>query len=158
MTSNKLIKELKELANPEKAKHSERFFKTGPGKYGEGDKFLGITVPSQRKIAKKYRELTLNEVEKLLQNGYHEIRLTAAMLLVYKIEKHNNQVEEVAGCYLKNISGINNWDIVDSSCHQILGRFLENKERTLLYNFAQSDDLWKKRIAMITCLHFIKKK
>ncbi|MAO65273.1 MAG: DNA alkylation repair protein [Balneola sp.] len=157
MTHDQLINELKEHADPEKAKHSTRFFKSGSGEYGEGDEFLGIKVPPQRKVAKKFREMPLDEVAKLLHNKYHEVRLTAAYLLVYKVEKGDEQtLEAVTECYLNNLSGINNWDLVDSSCHQILGRYFEDKERDLLYDFARSDDLWKKRIAMITCYHFIR--
>ncbi len=157
MNHQGLITELKEYADPEKAKHSTRFFKSGKGEYGEGDQFLGLKVPPMRKVAKKFRGMDLEEVSKLLHNKYHEIRLTAAMLLVYKVEKGDQQtLEAVTDCYLNNLSGINNWDLVDSSCHKILGPFLENKERDLLYDFARSADLWKKRIAMITCYHFIK--
>ncbi|SMO91684.1 DNA alkylation repair protein [Gracilimonas mengyeensis] len=159
MIAQQVITDLKAKANPEKAKHSQRFFKTGPGEYGEGDRFLGINVPEQRKIAKKYRALPTDEVAILLQHSYHEVRLTAAYLLVYKVEKGDeNTLKEVVDCYLDNLSGINNWDLVDSSCHQILGRRLQDKDRRLLYDFAQTDDLWKKRIAMITCYHFIKQK
>ena len=157
MTHDQLINELKEHADPEKAKHSTRFFKSGSGEYGEGDEFLGIKVPPQRKVAKKFREMPLDEVAKLLHNKYHEVRLTAAYLLVYKVEKGDEQtLEAVTECYLNNLSGINNWDLVDSSCHQILGRYFEDKERDLLYDFARAEDLWKKRIAMITCYHFIR--
>ena len=157
MKHTEVIKLLKEQADPEKAKHSTRFFKSGPGEYGEGDKFLGIKVPDQRKIAKKYRDLPAEEIEKLLQNEFHEVRLTAVMLMTYKVEKGGQEeLEEMTQLYLENLPAMNNWDIVDSSCHKILGPFLENKERDLLYDFARSDDLWKKRIAMITCYHFIK--
>ncbi|HBX66367.1 MAG: DNA alkylation repair protein [Balneola sp.] len=157
MKHSEVIAQLKNLANPEKAKHSTRFFKSGPGEYGEGDKFLGIKVPDQRKIAKEYRDLPANEIEKLLQNEFHEVRLTAVMLMTYKVEKGGvDELEEMTRLYLNNLPAMNNWDIVDSSCHKILGPFLEDKERGLLYDFAQSDDLWKKRIAMITTYHFIK--
>lgn len=157
MSHQKVIEELKELANPEKAKHSHRFFKSGPGEYAEGDKFLGIKVPDQRKIAKKYRDLPAEEIEKLLENEWHETRLTAAMLMVYKVEKGaEEELETITKLYLKNIQAFNNWDLVDSSAHHILGRFLEDKERDLLYDLAQSNDLWKKRIAMITCFRFIR--
>ena len=157
MTHDQLITELQKYADPEKAKHSTRFFRAGPGEYGEGDEFLGIKVPLQRKVAKKFRDMELNEVAKLLHNKYHEVRLTAAYLLVYKVEKGDRQtLEEVVQCYLKNLEGINNWDLVDSSCHKILGPYFEDKERDLLYDFARSEDLWKKRIAMITCYHFIR--
>lgn len=159
MNAQNIIQELKELADPEKAKHSHRFFKSGPGEYGEGDAFLGIKVPEQRKVAKKYRDLPASEIHILLQNKWHEVRLTAAMLMVYKVEKGNQkELEEMVDLYLNNLSAFNNWDLVDSSCHQILGRFLENKDRDLLYGLARSGDLWKKRIAMITCYHFIKQK
>lgn len=158
MSYKKVFSELKSYSNPAKAEHSKRFFKSGPGEYGEGDMFLGITVPNQRKIAKKFKQIDLNEVQKLLQSEYHEARLTAVMLLVYKIEKADEYVfEEVVEFYLKNLRYVNNWDIVDSSCHQILGRFLFNKERDLLYELAHSKNLWEKRIAMITCYHFIKR-
>ncbi len=158
MSFKEAFSELKSYSNPAKAEHSKRFFKSGPGEYGEGDKFLGITVPNQRKVARKFKNMELDEVQKLLQNKYHEARLTAVMLLVYKVEKANEHVfEEVVQFYLKNLRYVNNWDIVDSSCHQILGRFLFNKERDLLYELAQSENLWEKRIAMITCYHFIKR-
>lgn len=157
MSHQKVIEELKERANPEKAKHSHRFFKSGPGEYAEGDKFLGINVPEQRKVAKKYRDLPAEEIEKLLENEWHEVRLTAAMLMVYKVEKGNEEeLEAMTKLYLKNIQAFNNWDLVDSSAHQILGRFLEDKERDLLYDFAHSNNLWMKRIAMITCFRFIR--
>ncbi|WP_020404033.1 DNA alkylation repair protein [Gracilimonas tropica] len=157
MTHDQLIRELQKYADPEKAKHSARFFRAGPGEYGEGDKFLGIKVPPQRKVAKKFQDMELDEVAKLLHNKYHEVRLTAAYLLVYKVEKRDQQtLEAVVKCYLKNLEGINNWDLVDSSCHKILGPYFEDKERNLLYDFARSEDLWKKRIAMISCYHFIR--
>ena len=157
MTHDQLITELKKHADPEKAKHSTRFFRAGPGEYGEGDEFLGIKVPPQRKVAKRFQDMALDEVAKLLHNKYHEVRLTAAYLLVYKVEKEDQQMlEAVVKCYLENLEGINNWDLVDSSCHKILGPYFEDKERDLLYDFARSEDLWKKRIAMITCYHFIR--
>lgn len=152
-----IIKELNTLANPDKASHSSRFFKTAPGEYGEGDEFLGINVPDQRRIAKKYRGLPAKEIQKLLQNKYHEVRLTALFLMVYKVEKGGVDVlDEMAELYLANLQAVNNWDLVDSSSHHILGRYLQDKDRGLLYDFAHSDDLWKKRIAMITCYWFIR--
>lgn len=157
MNAEAVIAELEDLKDLEKARHSERFFKTGPGEYAEGDKFLGIRVPDQRKIAKKFRELPSSEIKKLLHNTFHEVRLTAVMLMVYKVERGGeNTLQEMTGLYLDNLTAVNNWDLVDSSCHQILGRFLEDKERDLLYELAHSEDLWQKRISMITCYHFIK--
>ena len=158
MNFDEAFSELESYSDPGKAEHSKRFFKSGPGEYGEGDKFLGITVPNQRKVARKFRKMNLDEVRKLLQNEYHEARLTAVMLLVYKIEKSDEHIfEDVFRFYLKNLGYVNNWDIVDSSCHQILGRFLFNKEKDLLYELAQSENLWEKRVSMITCYHFIKR-
>lgn len=158
MTFRDAFEKLEKYADPKKAEHSKRFFKTGKGEYGEGDIFLGITVPNQRKVARKFKHMPLNEVEKLLQSDFHECRLTAVILLVYKIEKADQAViDEVAEFYLKNIRYVNNWDIVDSSCRFILAKFLEHRERGLLYDLAKSENLWERRIAIITCYYFIKK-
>ena len=158
MTFKEAFEDLEKYADPEKAEHSKRFFKTGKGDYGEGDEFLGVTVRNQRKIAKKFKDMPLNEVKKLLQSDIHECRLTAVILLVYKIEKAEQEaIDEVAEFYLKNIQYINNWDIVDSSCRFILAKRLEHKERGLLYKLAHSQNLWERRIAIITCYYFIKK-
>ncbi len=152
------LEELEKYADPEKAEHSKRFFKTGKGEYGEGDIFLGVTVPNQRKVARKFKNMPLNEVRKLLQSDIHECRLTAVMLLVYRIEKADQEtIDGIAEFYLKNIQYVNNWDIVDSSCRFILAKHLEHKDRTLLYNLAKSDNLWERRISIITCYYFIKK-
>ncbi len=157
MTYELAFRELQEYANPEKAEHFTRFFKNNPGEYGGGDKFLGIAVPNQRKVAKKFKDMPLSEVEILLRSEFHECRLTAVMLLMYRIEKKDQDVvDEVAEFYLKNIEYVNNWDIVDSSCRFILARFLENRERDLLYHLAKSGNLWERRIAIITCYYFIK--
>lgn len=159
MKAIQVIQDLKDLADKTRAKHSQRFFKTGPGEYGEGDVFLGVKVPLQRNIAKKYRSLPAVEIEKLLQHKIHEVRLTALMLMVYKVEKGGpNELEAMSELYLNNLHSLNNWDLVDSSSHHILGRFLTNKNRDILYKLAHSEDLWEKRIAMITCLYFIKQK
>ena len=158
MTFLEAFEELEKYTNPAKEEVSKRFFKTGKGGYSENDVFLGIAVPDQRKVAKKFKDMPLNEVRKLLQSDIHECRLTAVLLLVYKIEKTNqSQIDEVAHFYLNNIRYINNWDIVDSSCRFILGKHLEHKERALLYELANSQNLWERRIAIITCYYFIKK-
>lgn len=157
MTSEELIAELKAQADPEKAEHSHRFFKSGKGEYAEGDLFLGIRVPDQRVVARKYKTLPFEEIKPLMHHAYHEIRLTAVLLLTYKRNKKNS--DEVARFYLNNLEGVNNWDLVDSSCHKILGPWMTEhpEKRQILYDFTQSGDLWKKRIAMVTCYHFIKK-
>lgn len=155
MTSEQLINELKTLADPKKAEHSHRFFKSGKGEYAEGDQFLGIRVPAQRVVARKYKALPFDEIEPLMHHAYHEVRLTAVLLLTYKRNKKNS--DDVARFYLNNLEGVNNWDLVDSSCYKILGPWMaeDPDRRQILYEFAQSDDLWKKRIAMVTCIHFI---
>lgn len=157
MTFRAALEELEKYADPEKAEHSKRFFKTEKGEYGEGDIFLGITVPNQRKVARKFKNMSLGEVQKLLQSDIHECRLTAVMLLVYRIEKSEQEtIDGVAEFYLKNIQYVNNWDIVDSSCRFILAKHLEHKDRTLLYNLARSNNLWERRISIITCYYYIK--
>lgn len=148
-----IIKEMNENYNEKKAKGNYKFFQTHPGGYGEGDEFLGLTVPIQRKIAKKYKDLTLEDVEKLLQSKYHEHRLTALYILILNFKKKK---EEVIDVYLRNLDRVNNWDLVDSSAPYLLGPYLEDKDRSILYELAKSDNLWKQRIAIISTLYFIK--
>ena len=136
------------------------FFKTKKGEYGYGDKFIGITVPLQRKIAKKfYRDIPMNDVVSLVNNEIHEYRLTALLVMVYKYENSSDEDEKtgIVRAYLDNLSKVNNWDLVDSSAPKLLGPYLLNREKTLLYKFAESNDLWKQRIAVMTTFHFIKK-
>lgn len=148
-----IIKEMNENYNEKKAKGNYKFFQTHPGGYGEGDDFLGLTVPIQRKIAKKYKNLPLEDVEKLLQSKYHEHRLIALYILILNFK---NKKEEVIDIYLRNLERVNNWDLVDSSAPYLLGPYLEDKDRSILYELAKSDNLWKQRIAIITTLYFIK--
>lgn len=147
-------KELESLKNEKKADHLAYFFKTGKGEYGEGDLFLGITVPEQRKIAKKNLEVSFKELQELLDSKYHECRLTALLVLVENY--HHKDKEKVVEFYLKNIKSINNWDLVDLSCPKILGAYLFQKERNLLYNLAKSKNMWERRIAIVSTYHFIK--
>ena len=138
-----------------------RFFQVFPGGYGEGDTFLGVKVPDQRAVAKQFfKELNLDEITLLLNENIHEHRLTAVFMLVLKYEKSKTEEDKqaVVDCYLENISGVNNWDIIDSSCHKILGPWLIDKDRSLLYEFANSGDLWLQRISVITTMHFISKR
>lgn len=157
---NKLKKDLRKLADPIKAKNYARFFKTGKGEYGEGDKFLGIVVPEQRKIAKKYQNLSLTILQRLLSSNMHEYRLTALFILVSqykKARKDKKRKEDIVDFYLKNTRNINNWDLVDSSAHYILGDYLlYKKERSVLYKLAESKNLWEKRIAIISTFAFIR--
>lgn len=151
-----LEKELNSLSDPERAKHSAGFFKTGKGEYGEGDEFLGITVPVQREAAKKYPDLSLDDLQSLLNSKIHECRLTALFILIAKYKK-SDEKEKIAKFYLKNAENINNWDLVDLSAPNILGDFLLEKDKSILYDFARSDNLWKKRISILSTLGFIKK-
>lgn len=136
-----------------------RFFQAYPGGYGDGDVFLGISVPDQRKIARKhFKYLSLHDTGRMLSQDIHEYRLTALFILVLKYERSRSSDDQrcVVDCFLKNIAGVNNWDLVDSSAYKILGPFLMDKDRELLYKFAYSGNLWLERIAIITTLHFIR--
>ncbi len=154
---NQLKKDLKKLANPEKAKILQRFFKTGKGEYGEGDVFLGVTVPEQRKTAKKYSELPLKEIGKLLLSKIHEHRLTALLILVIKYNKADDDgKKKIADFYIKNSRHINNWDLVDLSADRILGDYLLDRDKSPLYKLTKSKNLWERRISVMTTFQFIK--
>ena len=145
-------RELNELANPKIAEHSQRFFKTGPGEYGYGDVFLGIRVPVLRQVAKKYVQLSLAEIETLLGSTYHEERLTGLLILVkqYDQARTEGEKEAVYQFYLNHFPAINNWDLVDTSSPYIVGRHLMDRDRSVLYQWARSEHLWTRRIAMIS--------
>jgi 3-methyladenine DNA glycosylase AlkD len=152
-----LRKEIKSVSNPDKAKFLQRFFKTGKGEYAEGDVFLGIVVPVQRQIAKKYKPLSFPELKKLITSKYHEERLIALLILVERFKKaKEDEKEKIVKFYLDNRKGINNWDLVDLSAPKILGEYLIDKDRNILFIFAKSNDLWEKRIAVLSTFTFIK--
>lgn len=154
---NVLILEVKSRKDKEKAVILSRFFKTQKGEYGEGDIFLGITVPIQRMIAKKFKDLPLSDIEKLLQSKIHEHRLIALFILILKYKKADSKNQDkIIKIYLKNLNFVNNWDLVDSSAPYLLGAYLLNRKKDLLYKLAKSKDLWKKRIAMMSTYAFIK--
>lgn len=153
--------DLQKLANKQKAMFLLHFFKTGKGQYGEGDVFLGITVPAQRVIAKKYISLPLTQVETLLHNKFHEYRLTALLILCYRFEKASEgDRKKIVGLYLANTKYVNNWDLVDLSSHQILGNYLLHhpKKRKILTKLATSKSLWERRIAIVSTYALLKKK
>lgn len=135
-----------------------RFFKTGKGEYGEGDLFLGIMVPVQRSIAKQFwKELTLNDVRSLLKNRYHEVRLIALMILIEQMKKADEKMKKkIFDLYLASTKYINNWDLVDLSSHRIVGEYLQDKDRSILYELARSPLLWNRRISIISCFAFIR--
>ena len=148
-----VLAELKAGGSTARAKANTWFFKTGPGEYGEGDKFWGLTVPQVRIVAKKYKDIPLNEILLLLQNEVHEVRLCAVLMLVARYKKDE---ENVYKFYLDNTRYINNWDLVDASAWCIVGHYLFNRPRKILYVLARSKNVWERRIAIIATFYFIK--
>jgi 3-methyladenine DNA glycosylase AlkD len=152
-----LRREIKNLANPEKAKLLARYFKTGKGEYGEGEVFVGLMVPQSRVLAKKYRELSLKETAELLKSKVHEERLIALFILVQKFSKAPEaERKKIADFYLKHLKHVNNWDLVDLSAPNILGAYLMDKDRSLLTELAQSKNLWSRRVAVLSTFYFIR--
>src|SRR5690554_368598 len=158
MSAINIKDQLFKLGDPTRAVHSLRFFKTGKGEYGEGDKFIGCTVPQTRSVAAKYTKLPFNEVAKLLDDEIHECRLCALVILTNKYSKANEfERYEILNFYLANTIRINNWDLVDISAHKIVGEWFKNREdRSLLHQLAESDLLWDQRIAIVSTLTFIR--
>jgi len=153
----KLEQELEKHADKKQASILQGFFKTGAGQYGEGDVFLGIKVPVQRKIAKQFLDLSIGEIQELLNSKIHEKRLISLFIL---IDKYRNADErgrkEIFDFYLRNAKNINNWDLVDLSAPNIAGDFLIDKDREVLYKLIESDNLWERRIAVLSCFAFIR--
>ena len=157
ISADKIISALKKVANKDKSKILNRFFKTGPGQYGEGDVFWGIVVPEQRAIAKKFKAIPLNELKKLITSPIHEQRLTALLILVEQYKSANQKEQKaIVDFYLRHTKFINNWDLVDLSADKILGAYLFDKDRSLLYGLAKSKSLWERRIALLSTFNFIK--
>ncbi len=153
-----LEKDLLSLKNEEKAKIYSGFFKTGKGQYGEGDRFLGITVPQQRTIAKKYLSLKFKDLEYFLKNPVHEYRFTSLVILTEQFKKANEkEKKKIFNFYIKQRKYINNWDLIDCTTPNIVGAYLFDKDKTLLYQFAKSSSMWERRIAILATLYFIKK-
>lgn len=152
-----LEEDLKKTANPAKARILSGFFKTGKGEYGEGDLFLGIPVPEQRKIARKYSDLSLKYIRKLLSSKIHEYRLVALLILIRQYGKASETVKkDIVYFYIENIRHVNSWDLVDLSAPKILGAYLMDKERSILYKLVRSDNFWEKRIAIMATFTFIR--
>lgn len=157
MNLQKIQEKLRQLGSKEKAKILQRFFKTGPGEYGEGDVFLGVKVPELRKLAKEYDGITIFQARQLLTSAIHEERLLSLFILVRKYEKGDDVVKkEIYDLYLKHTKFVNNWDLVDGSAHHIVGAFLMNKKKEPLHRLAKSEDLWERRISILATFHFIK--
>jgi 3-methyladenine DNA glycosylase AlkD len=156
-TLESLRKDLRAAANPEKARILQRFFKTGKGQYGEGDVFLGVMVPKQRAVAKRHSGLSLAEAEELLRSGIHEERLTALFILVHQFGKGDAATRgRIYRFYMKNTRRINNWDLVDASAPYIVGPYLEGRDKAVLRKLARSPNLWERRIAILSTVHFIR--
>jgi 3-methyladenine DNA glycosylase AlkD len=157
MSVQEIRARLRKLGDKERAKNSQWFFKTGPGEYGEGDRFLGIKVPEIRKLAKDYQAIPLAEATQLLQSSIHEERLLALFILVRAFSKGDECFKEkIYHLYLQNTRYINNWDFVDTSADHIVGAFLKGKSKKPLSDLALSSDLWERRIAIMATFHFIK--
>lgn len=150
-------KELNLKSNKEKALILQKFFKTGIGEYGEKDIFIGVSVPEIRKISKKFQSLSYDKIIILLNSKIHEERMAALFIMINRYKKKNSsEKKKIFEIYLKNINNINNWDLVDVSCSHIIGNYLIDKPRDILYDFADSNNLWKKRISIVSTLTFIK--
>jgi 3-methyladenine DNA glycosylase AlkD len=153
---DQIKKEMAQLSDPHRAKNLSWFFKTGKGQYGEGDIFLGIPVPEQRKIAKRYVDLSLEDLHELLNSKVHEHRFTALVILISKYRKaEESGKKEIFDFYLRNTENVNNWDLVDLSAPRIVGDYLINRERSILYKLAKSDSLWERRISILSTFTFI---
>jgi len=149
--------EIQKKKNPAQAIILQRFFKTGKEEYGEGDVFYGIKVPIQRKIVKVFKDLSLDDIKILIHSPVHEERLIAALILVEQFKKANPKNQKIIfNFYVKNKRGINNWDIVDLSAPNIVGNYLLDKDKSLLFKFARSKNLWEKRIAILSTFIFIR--
>lgn len=158
-TSRSVEKELRQYRNPDKAAFFPRFFRTGPGEYGEGDRFIGVVVPDQRKVAKAFKTLPQPEIEKLLASPIHECRLTGLFILVHQFEKAKTTSEQksIYDFYVKHVDRVNHWDLVDTTCHKIMGPYLMERSRKPLFKFAKAKHLWKNRISIVTTYYFIKR-
>ena len=155
-TAQELIEALSQEGDPVRAQHSTRFFKTGPGEYGEGDKFFGVTVPVTRKHVRAVQSMSLTEVQKLLESEWHEARLAGCLVLVQQFTRSNMQDrQKIYAFYLRNAKRINNWDLVDTSAPYIVGGWLVSQDDwEVLKELAQSKNLWEKRIAMLATFAF----
>lgn len=156
-TVAEIEKELHGLGDPEVADFLGRFFKTGPGEYGEGDRFLGIRVPVLRGLARKYRSLGLSDCRTLLVSPYHEARLLALLILVHAYDRGDEEKRDaIYRLYLDHVAYVNNWDLVDSSAEHIVGRHLERRRKAILYDLARSTSVWARRIAVMATFRYVK--
>lgn len=151
-----LIESIHHLANHARALSMARFYKTGPGEYAEHSVFLGLTSPQMQQLAKNHQDTLLDELENCLQNRYHEVRMTALFVLVRRYARGHDQ-EAIFDLYMRNLSYINNWDLVDISCRDIVGAHLFTRDRRILDDLAETPHLWSQRVAIVSTWYFIKK-
>ncbi|GAB2528468.1 DNA alkylation repair protein [Spirosoma aerophilum] len=145
------------LAQPERTVLAARFFKTGPGQYGEGDQFMGLSMPQQHGVAKQWSNLPVSEVEQLLHDPYHECRMVGLLIWIDQFKKASPAHQTlILNHYLANRPCINNWDLVDVSCPAILGQYIRSRDRAILYELAKEDNLWSQRIAIVSTLALIR--
>ena len=158
MTVQDIQNRLKKLGNKKHAAISQKFFKTGPGEYGEGDIFIGVRVPVLRELVKEYSDVSVEDAALLLHSQVHEERLLALLLLVRLFSISDEAIRSIIyGKYLKNTEFVNNWDLVDSSAEHIVGAYLMNRDKAVLYRLAESENLWERRISIMSTFHFIKR-
>ncbi len=149
-----VVADLKKMYNAAKSASAKNFFKAFKGGYGEGDEFWGISVPNIRTVSKKYKGMELKEIETLLTSPVHEIRMCGLFILV---KHYRSEPEKTYALYMKHMHYINNWDLVDLTAPHIVGAYLEDKDKTILYELAHSKNLWERRISILSTYHFIKK-
>ena len=157
MSCKDVQKALRKVATKKRAEASIWFFKTGKGEYGYVDKFIGVSMPDIRMIVRRFNDISVVEVEKLLKSKVHEERMTGILILVdyFQGGDRPGEKEYIARIYLKNLKYVNNWDLVDCSAHKILGPYLEHRDRKLLYKLAKSKVLWERRVAVISTFYYI---
>ena len=156
-----LLREMLSLRNDEEARGLMRFFKTGKGQYGEGDHFLGIRVPATREMVKRlWRETTMQDLEQCIQSPWHEVRLAALLVLIQQFKHNKKRPDRQRECidfYLRHTERINNWDLVDLSCYELLGTWLLDKDRTILYDLARNGKtIWEQRIGIVSTMQFLR--
>ena len=157
MAVDEIRRKLKRLGSKDRAEVSQRFFKTGPGEYGEGDVFLGIRVPDLRKLAREHGDIRLTEARQLLRSPIHEERLLALLILVHAYSRGDDPArKKILNLYLSHTRFINNWDLVDLSAGHIVGAFLDGRDKSLLFDLAKSNDLWERRISILATSAYIK--
>ena len=156
-----LLREMLSLRNEEEARGLMRFFKTGKGQYGEGDQFLGIRVPATREMVKRlWRETTMQDLEQCIESPWHEVRLAALLVLIQQFKHNKKRPDRQRECidfYLRHTERINNWDLVDLSCYELLGTWLLDKDRTILYDLARNGKtIWEQRIGIVSTMQFLR--